>query len=180
MPIIDLKNVTFAIQDGATGSPNSIFVRVGDGNIKYSEEVKRDYIMDRGLISETRLGDQSPMDVSFEFFWEFIMSDTGDPNPTVEDALKQINLASSWVSSDNPTTWPGTTVNGQTIVPIGDACSPYTVDLVLINTPKCAGVKTEHITFPMFGYEKLDHDPKAGHISCSGKCKAIRPIITRV
>lgn len=180
MPVIDLKNVTFAIQDGTSGSPNSIFVKIGDGNIKYSTDVKREYLMNRGLIYQTRLGDQTPMDISFEFYWEFIMSDTGDASPTVEDALNQINLASTWVSSNNPTTWPGTTVNNQVIVPTGDACAPYTVDLVLINTPNCTGVKTEHITFPMFGYEKLDHDPKAGHISCSGKCNAIRPVVTRV
>jgi hypothetical protein len=44
---IDLKNVTIKIVDGATPA-NELEIKIGEGNLTYSEKVNRQYIKDRG------------------------------------------------------------------------------------------------------------------------------------
>lgn len=161
MAVIDLKNTTITLQDGTGGTPNSVTARVGSGQLKYTETQTREYIKDRGLLYQVRNGDEEPVDVSLEFLWEFLLSDTGNP-PSIEDALYKRGEAASWVTTDT------------------DPCAPYCLDWVIVNAPPCAGVKTEHITLGQFRYEKLDHDAKAGQVSVSGKCNLTKATITRV
>ena len=149
---IDLKNATLTIQDG-TGTPESIEVTIGEGNLTYTENRAIDYILDRGNLDDVREGDQAPVDVSFDFQWDYISSLSLSGTPTVEDALKAINEASTWVSVDT------------------DACRPYAVDLIVLYTPTpttCGDKET--ITFSDFRYETLEHDLREGTISCTGRC----------
>jgi hypothetical protein len=133
---------------------------VGEGNMSYTEKVAREYLLDRGVIYGVRDGDEEPVDVSFEFMWEFLKASTGDP-PTVEDALKHRGEAVAWVTSG------------------ADPCEPYCVDIEVTYTPVCAGVETETITFAEFRYEELDHDMSAGTISITGKCNIKEPVVVR-
>lgn len=160
---IDIKNAVLTIQDGTGGTPNSITVKIGEGNLTWDENRNVEYILDRGTIDEVRLGDEAPMDVSFDFVWEYITGDTasGGIPPTIEDALKQINNAASWVSTD------------------ADACRPYAVDLVLTHNPNCAGNDTETITLPDFRWETLSHDLREGTVSVTGRCNAQTASIVR-
>jgi hypothetical protein len=160
---IDLKNVTIKIVDGATPA-NELEIKIGEGNLTYSEMVNRQYIKDRGLLDEVRNGDEEPMDVRFDFKWDYIQgsSVSSDAPPSVEEALKQTGQAAGWTSTDS------------------DACRPYAVDIVLLNVPSPSGCgDMETITLPDFRYEEIPHDLRAGTISCTGKCNATKAIVVR-
>lgn len=157
---IDIKNTELKLQDGTTPTVNQIIIKVGEGNLTYSENRTVEYTLDRGRIDEVRLGDEVPMDVAFDLLWEFITGnvDSAGVPPTVEDVLKNVGNASTWVSSDP------------------DACRPFAIDVLVENVPLCgAGApvqEQEFITLADFRYETLDHDVRAGTIAVSGRANA--------
>lgn len=163
---IDLKDATLKMVDGTTPTANEIEIKIGEGNLTYSENRNIEYTLDRGLLDEVREGDEVPMDVSFDLVWEFIKGDTssGGAPPTVEDVLKNIGNAASWISSDS------------------DVCRPFAIDVVIEHVPSCGvggNVDQEIITLTDFRYETLDHDLRAGTISVSGRCNAVSASIVR-
>ena len=152
--LVDIKRTTVTFKDG-TGTPNELLIKIGEGNITFSENRAIEYILDRGLIDEVREGDEAPVDVSFEFNWEYL---TGSPTtaapPTPKDALQRTGNASSWISSD------------------ADLCAPYAIDIEILFEPDCgasAGVENERITISDFRWETLDMDLRAGTISATGR-----------
>jgi hypothetical protein len=157
MPVIDLKNTTIKILDG---NKNELEVLVGEGNLSYSESKPRQYIKDRGRLSNVRDGDEEPVELNMSFTWEWLRSHGGEET-TVEEALKQVGAAADWVTTG------------------ADACEPYCVDIVLENEGGCDAVLDEVITFSEFRYEKLDHDAKAGTVTVSGKCNEVMPTVVR-
>lgn len=151
MAQIDLKNATVIIRDGST-PVNSVTIKVGEGNLSFTEKVNRTYTLDRGALSEVRNGDESPLELKFDMVWEYYKGGhTSDGVASPIDALKKANAASTWTSSDS------------------DTCRPYAVDIVVRYVPDCTGDE-EEITFADFRYESLAFDLKAGSISCDGKC----------
>lgn len=149
MAVIDLKNATITMQDATPSTPLSVTLKLGEGTLQYTEKRNLEYKKDRGILDTVREGDQEPVDVKFDFNWVFLK---GDADTTIEDAIKRRGGAAAWVSTDP------------------DACAPYAVDIVIVYTPPCAAIKKETITLSDFRWEQLDHDPKAGTISCTGKC----------
>lgn len=151
---IDLKNATITLKDGASAS---LEIKVGEGNLSYSEKRNMEYTLDRGVLDEVREGDQVPVDVSFGLMWEYITGGaaTGAVG-TVEDFLKKRGAYAANTSSDS------------------DTCRPYAVDIEIKYEPVCSGgtvtLPDETITLADFRYESLDHDLKAGTISATGKC----------
>jgi hypothetical protein len=162
MAVIDLKKCTLKIKDGTSTTPADVTVKIGQGNLTYTVARNIEYILDRGVLGSVREGDQIPCDVKFEFEWSYITSKSGDSAPSIEDALRRTGLASSWVSTDT------------------DACNPYCVDLefTFAPTPTTCGDK-EVLLFSDFRFESLEHDAKAGQISCTGKCNIIGPTATK-
>lgn len=156
--VFNLRNATFTISDYA--SAHFIAVVIGDGNIVYEEKINREYLMNRGHVYAVVNGDDVPMDVSFDFWWQYIRGTGG--TVTVEDALKQVGNASGWTSSDS------------------DNCSPYCVDLTILFTPLCLAEAIESVVLPYFRYESLNHDAKARQISCKGRCNATMATVTRI
>jgi hypothetical protein len=142
--------------------PEEIEVKIGEGNLTYSEKKEYEYKLDRGALDTVREGDEQPMDVSFDFQWEFLKAGSGDTVPTVEEAIKGIGLAADWRSTSD------------------DSCEPYCVDLILENVPGCgsAGL-SETIILPNFRWETLDHDAQNGSVSCSGRCNAKEAVLGR-
>jgi len=163
--VIDLKKTTISIQDGS-GTPLSIEVSIGEGNLTYSEKRPIEYVKDKGVLDTARLGDEEPMDVRFEFRWDYLTgSTTTGLVPSVEDALKGVGAAQDWVSSSV------------------DGCEPYAVDITIEFDPttdnaSCEG-DTETITLRDFRWESLEHDAKAGTVSCSGRCNATTAEVVR-
>jgi hypothetical protein len=145
-----------------TAVQESIEVKIGEGNLTYSENKTIEYILDRGLLDDVREGDQVPLDLNFDFQWEYIVGSTGSSTPTVEEALKGIGEAADWVSTDS------------------DACRPYAVDVEItyLPVPSACG-DGEVITFSDFRYETLDHDLREGTISCSGRCNVTKATAVR-
>jgi len=147
----DLRHCTITIKDGGA---NSLEVRIGEGNLTYDETRAIKYTLDRGHIYDVRQGDDVPVDVKLDFMWEYLRGTPASAStPSVEEALKNIGNASTWVSSDS------------------DACRPYAVDIVCTYNPvptSCGD--QEVITLADFRYEKLNHDMKAGSVGITGKC----------
>ena len=163
MAQIDLKKATIVISDGGVGTAKkSITIKVGEGNLTWNERRNMEYTLDRGIIDEVREGDQVPLEVSFDFVWEYLKGAAGTgATPTIYEAIKGIGNASAWVSTD------------------ADTCRPKSVDLVVTYDPECGTGNTETITFPDFRWEELSPDLRAGTISCSGRCNALSPTSIR-
>ena len=160
MAQIDIKDCVISVEDGSTPA-NSIDVKIGEGNLTYSEKVNREYTKDRGLLDIVRDGDEEAVELRIDATWEYIKEDSGQ-TPTIEDALKARGGASDWVSVD------------------ADACQPYAVDVILVYSPDCTSDDAETLTFSEFRYEQVDHDLRAGTLSISGKCNITQPTSTRV
>lgn len=153
--------VAVADDDVLTFVPRELTIKVGEGNLTYSEKQNVEYKKDRGRLGTVRLGDEEPVEVSFEFWWEFLKANTGE-TPSVEDVLKQRGEASGWTSTAE------------------DTCEPYCVDIVILYTPPCEDQPPEKIELKMFRWESLNHDLKQGMLSCSGKCHVKEAVVTRV
>lgn len=234
MNLIDLKDCTMTIKDGSTVQ-ESISILIGEGNLTWSEKRNIEYKTDRGSLATgaVREGDQVPVDVSFEFVWNYIKGirsvvntgiktaesetagavdidcDTtgttvangtkfviaGDTvihtiatgttttnliftpglgsnvnnqaaitffgTPSVGDAIKKTGEAAAWISTDT------------------DTAQPFAVNVQITNIPSSSTVDKETMVFSDFRYESLEHDPKAGSISCTGKCNIVAPTVTR-
>jgi hypothetical protein len=141
---------------------NEIEVKIGEGNLSYTRAKTIEYILDRGNLDDVREGDQVPLDVSMDFQWIYISGLPASSIPTIDEALNKEGEAADWVSVDS------------------DTCRPYAVDIEItyLPTPSTCGDQ-EIITLPAFRYESLDHDLRAGTISCSGKCNKVKPTAVR-
>lgn len=161
--VIDIKNAIIKFVDGSTGtgSPNELQIKVGEGNLTWTERKEREYLLDRGNIDEVRNGDQTPMEVSLDFNFENYVAISSSGTPTPIEALKQTGEASSWVSTDT------------------DTCRPYAIDIVIVHDPECGTGNVETITFPDFRYEEIGGDLRAGTFSCTGRCNAEEPTSVR-
>jgi hypothetical protein len=153
--------VTVADNDIVTVGPHELVVKVGEGNLSYTEKKAREYVSDRGKLDTVRDGDEAPVEVKLDFTWEWIKATTGQ-TPTIEDVLKKRGNASTWVSSSS------------------DQCEPYAVDIIIEYIPPCGAEDYEVITLPDYRYEQIDHDAKAGTLSTQGKCNTTEAIPTRV
>ncbi|TRZ53168.1 MAG: hypothetical protein D4S01_01750 [Dehalococcoidia bacterium] len=162
MAQIDLKQATVTIKDGAG---HSLEVRIGEGNLTYTEAKTMEYKLNRGLLDEVREGDQVPIAVAFDFVWDYLKGPSSASGsggtPTIEDALKKRGAAAAWTSSDS------------------DECRPYAVDLVILYTPDCSTGDKEEITLPDYRFESLAHDVGAGTVASSGNCNATDAIVVR-
>lgn len=136
-------------------------VKIGEGAFNYSESQPRDYILDRGNLDLVRDGDDEPMEVSFDFVWEFLTSVSGSNVPTIRDVLYNENEASDWVTTSD------------------DPCEPYCVDIEVHYDPDCGGDNSELIICPYFRHEKLEHNLRDSQVACTGKCNAKKATISR-
>ena len=153
---------TPADNDTITWLPIEVAVKIGDGNLTYTENVEYEYLLDRGSLDTVRQGDAQPMDVNIDFVYEFVTTGTGEAITPV-DALKGINGASEFTSSSS------------------DPCEPYAVDIEVDHSPgSCASSTQKEVTlFPDFRRDTLEFDLDAATISATGRCKAEAPTITR-
>lgn len=151
---------TYADDGVITLLPQQLEIKMGDGNLTYSEKKNYDYLLDRGNLDTVREGNEAPMEVKLEAVYEHITTGTGEDISPM-DALKGKGAAAEWVSSSP------------------DKCEPYCVDLEVIHTPPCGTEDPETTLFPEFRADSKDVDFQKATISVSGKCKATEPIVTR-
>lgn len=165
-----VTNITFspawgtptpADDDTITFLPIEVEVKIGDGNLTYTENKELEYQLDRGQLDTVREGDQQPMDLNIDFVYEFVTTGTGEAITPV-DALKGIGGAAEFTSSSS------------------DPCEPYCVDIEIDHDPTCLSVEKEVTLFPDFRYDTLEFDLSEASISTTGRCNATQPTITRV
>ncbi len=160
---ISLKDAYLKLSDGST-SAVTLLVKIGEGNMTYSEKKNMEYMLDRGLLDDVREGDQVPVDVSFDFVWQYLIGgdDSSGGVGSVEDFLKNQGAYAANVSSD------------------ADACRPFAVDITIeyMPNPYSCGDK-ETITLAAFRYESLDHDVSNASVSCSGRCNITAASVVR-
>lgn len=161
--LIDLAKATLYIRDAGS---NYIEVKIGEGNLSYTEARNLEMVLSRGDLDTVRENNDEAMEVSFSFIWEYVSSTT---YITIEDALKQRNGAAGWVSA-NP-----------------DTNAPYAVNLELVHMPGATstcgdgstGGNIEHVFLLQFNYENLGHSLKDATVDCSGKCNAKQATTSR-
>jgi hypothetical protein len=146
------KTLTFTSQQ--------LDIKIGDGDLKYTENDDFKYDLDRGNLDTVRQGDEKPMDVSLSFVYEHITTGTGETIAPM-DALKRRGGAAEWVSSAT------------------DLCEPYAVDLSVIHTPPCGTAQTETTLFPDFRSDKREPSLKDSLIQITGRCNATEPTVSR-
>jgi hypothetical protein len=140
--------------------PQQIEVKVGDGNLTYTEAKEYEYDLDRGNLDTVREGNEVPLEVSLEFVYEHVITGTNESISPV-DALKGKNGADEWVSASS------------------DLCEPYCVDVEVEHEAPCGTAQDETTIFPEFRYDSLEFDFSAATIACTGRCNASEPDITR-
>jgi hypothetical protein len=151
---------TYLDDDVLTFLNQQIDIKIGDGNITYTENKNYEYDLDRGLLDTVREGDQAPMDVNIDFVYEFITTGTSEAI-TPMDALKKQGGASEWVSSSS------------------DLCEPYAIDIEVEYTPPCGGAEAETTLFPDFRPDTKEVDFGEASVSVPGRCNATEPTVTR-
>ena len=136
-----------------TFSGRKLEIKIGEGNLNFTENKPREYIRNRGLLDTVRNADEETMDISFDFTWEFVSAVTSSGLPTIKEAIKHSGEASTWVSTSS------------------DACEPADcVNIEIFYDPACGGANTELIELKEFRYETLEHNLRDSTISCTGKC----------
>lgn len=140
--------------------PQQLEIKMGDGNLTYTEHTNYEYMLDRGDLDTVREGDEVPMDVKLESTYEHITTGTSEDISPL-DALKGIGAASEWVTS------------------AADTCEPYAVDLEVEHVPPCGTAQKEITLFPDFRAETKEVNFKEATISLTGKCNVVEPIVTR-
>jgi len=148
--------------DGAvvTFYPQNLDIKIGEGNLTYTEHNEYEYLKDRGNLDTVKEGDEVPMDVKLEAVFEHITQGTGEPVSPM-DAIKGVGGAAEWVSASD------------------DLCEPYCVDIIVLHTPPCGTAELERVTFPDFRSETREINYKDSTISITGKCKATEPLVER-
>lgn len=152
---------SYAHENVITFLPQQIEVKIGDGNLTYTEHRTYDYMLDRGNLDTVREGNEVPLDVKLECTYEHITTGTSEI-VTPMDAIKGAGGAAEWVSSSV------------------DKCEPYAVDLEVEHQQPCGSVQNELTLFPDFRPETKEVNFKDANISLTGKCNVIEPTVTRV
>lgn len=154
------------LADDAVIGVHGVFIqiKVGEGTISWDEKRPIEYKKDRGKLDLVRLADEEPIDVNFTLsYTELTAADPMTDPPTPEDVLKRRGAASTWVSAN-----------------VTDPCSPFCINIRLDwQPPNCPTFKSERVVLPQYYYESLNHDPKAGTITTTGKCNATQAQVER-
>lgn len=138
----------------------SLEIKVGDGNLTWTEAREMNYDLDRGELDTVREGDQQPMEVSLDFVWETMKALSGG-TPTFHEVLHHSGEASDWVTSST------------------DPCEPYSIDIEVDIEKPCGG-EHELYLFPDFRFESIEPDLGEAQVSVSGRCNVLFPTITRI
>ena len=139
--------------------PQQLTIKIGDGNITYTEHKEYQYLLDKGDLDTVREGNSVPMDVKLDCVYEHITTGTTEAISPM-DALKQVGGAAAWVTT-------------------GPACEPYSVDVVVDHEPDCGTEESELTVFPDFRADTKEINFKDATISVSGKCNVTEPIVSR-
>jgi hypothetical protein len=135
-------------------------IKIGEGDISWTESRGFIYDLDRDRLDTVRQDVEVPLAVDSSFTYEYIKSQTGRPITPVE-ALKGTGAASEWVSSSS------------------DLCEPYAVNLRVRHLVPCGTDQDEDVVFPDFRYETLEFSIADASVSVAGQCNSTEALATR-
>ena len=151
---------TLTDNDVITFLPQRITIKIGDGDLSWTESREILYDLDRDLLDTVRLGEEQPVEVDLAFIFEYVTTQSGQAiTPT--DALKRTGEASEWVSSAT------------------DLCEPYAVNIYAIHCVPCGTDEDQDFLFRDFRYESLEYSVQDAAISVSGRCNVSDVTSTR-
>ena len=160
-PILGAGTFNSGNAEGAITFLNQrIEVAVGEGNLTWTETKEYEYLRERGDLDTVKEADEQPVEMSLEFVYEYIKTQSGQ-TITPPDALKQQGEAAEWVSSSD------------------DLCEPYAVDVLVKHCVPCGTDEDEDVLFTDFRYESLDFDVGEATIAVGGRCNVSEPTVTR-
>ena len=137
-----------------------IEVKIGEGNLTWTEAKEYEYLRDRGNLDTVKEGDEQPVEMNLEFVYEYIKTQSGQTITPV-DCVKQSGSAAEWVSTSS------------------DLCEPYCVDILAKHCVPCGTDEDEDVLFTDFRYEGLDFDMGEATIAVTGRCNVSSPTVTR-
>jgi hypothetical protein len=140
--------------------PQLLEVKIGEGNITYTEHNEYNYLLDRDNLDTVKEGKEVPMDVKWDSVYEHITTGTSE-NISPMDALKGIGAAAEWINY------------------AADPCEPYAVAIEVEHVPPCGTSQGETTLFPDFRSEQREVNFKDATISVTGKCNVTEPIVSR-
>jgi hypothetical protein len=162
--------ITPILGDGTYNSGNAegaltfinqrIEIKVGEGNLTWTEAKEYEYLRERGDLDTVKEADEQPVEMSMEFVYEYVRTQSGQ-SITATDALKNQGEASEWVSTSS------------------DLCEPYCIDILAKHCVPCGTDEDEDVLFTDFRYESLDYDVGEATIAVSGRCNVSEPTVTR-
>lgn len=147
--------------DVVTFYPRKITMKVGEGNIEHTKNKDPQIDTDRGLLDGARAGTEQPMEVSFNYVYDWLKASSGDP-VTVDEALEQEGDAADWISA------------------AADPCEPYQVTIKVIDSPPCGSEQAEIILYKYFMPRSINASVEAASVSVTGVCVATKPTKHRV
>lgn len=165
MAVRNLTHGTLVIKDG-TSTPKTLTIPIMEGDLEFTEEQEAQTILNRGVLKEFTKGPEAPVSIRFSMTFEEWRGKPASTVPSVPDALKQRNEASSWTS---------TSTNEQ---------GPYVVDLVFtLDAVQATGTGDfdEELKFSQFHCDSLrfSEGQDANRIEVSGKALVTTPVSTR-
>jgi hypothetical protein len=152
---------TYATDAAITFLPQQVEVKIGEGNITYTEKSDYTYLLDRDNLDTVKEGKDVPLDVKWDSVYEYITTGTGE-NISPMDAMKGIGAASEWITYSE------------------DPCEPYAVALEVEYVAPCGTSQGEITLFPDFRSEQREVNFKDATIAVTGKCNVTEPIVTRL
>jgi hypothetical protein len=157
------KNDTVVADDAViTFLPQQIEIKIGEGDVSWSETKEYIYDRDRDLLDTVRDGQEQPMSVDMAFTFDFITAGSSAVVPTPSDALKRKGQAANWVSSS------------------ADKCEPYCIDIIIRHCVPCGADEDQLITLPEFRQESLDYSIADASVATSGQCNATEVVTSRL
>ena len=161
-------NITFTpataagvVDDAAiTFLPQRLEIKIGDGDLTWTENREMIYDLDRDQLDTVRQGPEIPVDLNLAFTFEYVTTESGQEITPV-DAVKRIGEATEWVSSSS------------------DLCEPYAVDVYVLDCVPCGTDKDQDFLFQDFRYESLEYSIRDASITVSGRCNVTDVVTTR-
>jgi hypothetical protein len=146
--------------DAVTFLPRELTIKIGDGDLRYTERDEFSYDLDRGELDTVRRSDDVPMEVVSNFVYEHITTGLNEDISPM-DAIKRKGDAADWISAAE------------------DECEPYAVDLLIIHTPPCGTAEKEFTLFPDFRSEQREVNFRESNIQITGRCNVLEPVTWR-
>lgn len=94
----NLRDAEVKLYDG-TGSPNEIILALEEGDLTFETTNNVNNILDRGILSHMRKGDEAPVPVTFTMKFTEMISQGSNP-VTVYEAVEKVGAAAAWITTN--------------------------------------------------------------------------------